>query len=57
MTCKRCKDEDTDKCIDCQDPDRDEMVKQLQEELKREDERIGGKPIDKGRVKTDILLE
>lgn len=57
MKCTECQNEDTNKCLDCEEPDRDEMVIKLQEVLQMESERIGGKPIDKRGTKTDILPE
>lgn len=45
--CERCKDEDTEKCDTCTDPDRDELKIKLAEILKAEHERIGGRIIAK----------
>jgi hypothetical protein len=47
--CTRCPDEDTDKCNSCQLV-KDDMEIKLTVILKDERERIGGKPIDKGRT-------
>jgi hypothetical protein len=46
MKCDSCPDEDSNKCISCTDPERDELTIRLQEILKNKTDRIGGKPIE-----------